>query len=98
MTGGWESQMGQLFPAGLPGAFPTQGADWPQRDGFAHGQPAVWKQSFVFFCFMTSASGKSLAPQMGPENMDDDAQGRKQYAVLGGSDLSWIHCLSLGVG
>lgn len=47
---------------------------------------------------MTSASGKALAPQVWPENMDDDAQGRKQYAALGGSDLSWIHCLSFGWG
>lgn len=47
---------------------------------------------------MTSASGKALAPQVWPENMGDDAQGRKQSAVLGGSDLSWIHCLNLRDG
>lgn len=29
-------------------------------------KPALWKQSFVFFCFMTSASGKALAPQVWP--------------------------------
>lgn len=56
--------MGQPCPTRFPGGFYTQGSGWPQRDGFAHGQPDLLSGSRVlsFFCFTTSAFGKALAP------------------------------------
>lgn len=57
---------------------------------------ALWKESFVFFCFMTSALGKVLALQVWPKSTDDETQGRRQWAVPGFSDLSWVYSLGLG--
>lgn len=57
---------------------------------------ALWKQSFVIFCFVTSALGKVLALQVWPKSMDDETQGRRQWAVPGLSDLSWVYSLGLG--
>ena len=42
-----EDHLGQPCPAGFPGDSFTQGADWPQRDGFAHSQPNLLSESRV---------------------------------------------------
>lgn len=78
---------GPVISLGLP----YQGTSWSQRDGCA-----LWKQTFVFSCFMTSASGKALAPPVWPENLDDDAWGRRQRVALSGNDLSWVQSSGLG--
>lgn len=54
------------------------------------------RAELVFFRFMTSASGKALAPPARPENLDDDAQGRRQRAALRGDDPSWVQASGMG--
>ena len=77
---------------------PIPGTGWPQRGGFAHGQPNLLSESraLSFLCFTASASRKNLALPLQPENLDDDAQGRRQRAAFSGSDLNWVPSSGLG--
>ena len=45
--GWWEDHVGQPCPAGFPGdSHPGGGGvGWPQRDGFAHGQPNLLSEN-----------------------------------------------------
>lgn len=83
--------MGQSFPAGFRGDSHTRGKVGHRKMALLTArETSSLRAEPVFFRFMTSAAGKALAPPARPENLDDDAQGRRQRAALRGDDPSWV--------
>lgn len=68
---------------GAPIPYVFLGTGWSQRDGCAHGQPnCSLKAELCLFLLYDLSFGEGFGSPSVAENLDDDAQGRRQRVAL----------------